>query len=95
MNRRENRKEKIEQGADKVTKWIGSAGSLVVHTLLFTLCFISIILGADFDRVMLVLTTVVSLDVDEIQEDVDEIQKDVDEIQEDVEEIEGEVVNKK
>ncbi|MES2416086.1 MAG: hypothetical protein V4504_00065 [Patescibacteria group bacterium] len=102
MNRREKGKEKIEQGADKVTQWIGSAGSLVVHTLLFTLCFISILLGADFDRVMLVLTTVVSLEaiylsifiqmtINRHTKELEEVSEDIEEIQEDVGEIQKDV----
>jgi peptidoglycan hydrolase CwlO-like protein len=102
MNREENRKEKIEQGADKVTKWIGSAGSLVVHTLLFSMCFVSIILGADFDRVMLVLTTVVSLEaiylsifiqmtINRHTKELEEVSEDIEEIQVDVGEIQKDV----
>ncbi len=102
MNRLRKKKEHIERGADKATKWIGSAGSLVVHTLLFLMCFLSILLGANFDRVMLVLTTVVSLEaiylsifiqmtINKHTKELEEVSEDIEEIQEDVEEIQKDV----
>ncbi|MCX6753353.1 MAG: hypothetical protein NTW62_03365 [Candidatus Nomurabacteria bacterium] len=103
MSDRINRKkEGIEHLADKATKWIGSAYSLVVHTILFAGCFVSILLGAPFDRVMLVLTTVVSLEaiylsifiqmtINRHTKELEEISEDVDEIQEDIDEIQEDV----
>ena len=44
------------------TKWIGSPASLVVHTLFFASAFILGIAGVPWDRVLLVLTTIVSLE---------------------------------
>ena len=49
--------------SDKATKWVGSTASLVVHTILFTASFLSHwIFGFDFDSVLLIVTTIVSLE---------------------------------
>ncbi len=99
---RKKRSNALNQAANNATKWIGSASSLVVHTILFALCFISILLGAPVDRVMLVLTTVVSLEaiylsifiqmtINRHTKELEEVSDDIDEIQEDVEEIQKDV----
>ncbi len=98
----ERNKIKLERGAAVATKWIGSTASLVTHTVLFVAAFIVPIFGVPFDRVLLVLTTVVSLEaiylsifiqmsVNKNTQDIEIIQEDVEEIQEDVEEIEKDV----
>ncbi len=86
----------------KMTRWIGSVQSLIVHTVLFVLCFVIVLLGAPLDRVLLVLTTIVSLEaiylaifiqmsVNKNTADIDEIQEDVEDIAEDIEEMEKDV----
>jgi hypothetical protein len=45
-----------------VIKWVGSINSLIVHTLLFTLNFSLLFFGVDFNTVLLILTTVVSIE---------------------------------
>ncbi|MBP6904990.1 MAG: DUF1003 domain-containing protein [Candidatus Pacebacteria bacterium] len=98
----ERNKIKLEKGADIATRWIGSTASLITHTVLFITAFIVPIFGVPFDRVLLVLTTVVSLEaiylsifiqmsVNKNTQDIEIIQEDVEEIQEDVEEIEKDV----
>jgi len=93
---------KLERGAEKATKWIGSTTSLIVHTILFAIAFILPFFGIGFDRVLLVLTTVVSLEaiylsifiqmsVNKNTQDIEVIQEDVEEIQEDVDEIQKDV----
>jgi uncharacterized membrane protein len=88
----------IEHLALKATKWIGSTQSLIVHTILFVSAFIIAILGIPFDRVLLVLTTIVSLEaiylsifiqmsVNRNEQRLDLVSEDIDEIQEDIEEI--------
>ncbi len=83
---------------DRATAWIGSVPSLLVHTMFFALSFFSIFLGAKADTVMLVLTTVVSLEaiylaifiqisVNRNTADIAEIQSDVEGIEADIEEI--------
>ena len=88
----------IEHIALKATKWIGSTQSLVVHTILFVGAFIIALLGVPFDRVLLVLTTIVSLEaiylsifiqmsVNRNEQRLNLVSEDIDEIQEDIEEI--------
>lgn len=89
---------KIEKVALNVTEWIGSVSSLLVHTILFLVAFILIIFGYNLDRILLVLTTIVSLEaiylsifiqlsVNYQARALESVEKDIDEIQEDVEEI--------
>ncbi|MES2014465.1 MAG: DUF1003 domain-containing protein [Patescibacteria group bacterium] len=82
-----------------LTHWIGSISSLVVHTLLFGVAFILGVLGiAPWDSILLVLTTIVSLEaiylsifiqmtVNRHAESLKEVEEDVEDIQEDIEEI--------
>ena len=89
----------LEKIANGVIWWIGSIQSLVVHTLLFILSFALPIFGlVEFDKMLLVLTTVVSLEaiylaifiqmsVNKSQEHIEDIREDIEEIQDDIEEI--------
>ncbi|MEK7613959.1 MAG: DUF1003 domain-containing protein [Patescibacteria group bacterium] len=84
---------------EKITHWMGSPSSIAVHTLAFLGAFMVGVLGvAPWDMVLLVLTTVVSLEaiylalfiqmtVNRNTMSLREVEKDVDEIQEDIEEI--------
>ncbi len=102
MTQLERNKVKLEKSADKATKWIGSTRSLITHTVIFVLAFSLPLFGVEFDRVLLVLTTILSLEaiylaifiqmsVNKNTKDIEIIQEDVEEIQEDVEEIEKDV----
>jgi uncharacterized protein YoxC len=93
---------KAEILALSVTKAIGSIWSVIIHTLFFIGAFVLILLGVDFDRVLLVLTTVVSLEAIYlsifIQMSVNyqgralaSVEKEIDEIAEDVEDIQENV----
>ncbi|MBP7846385.1 MAG: DUF1003 domain-containing protein [Candidatus Pacebacteria bacterium] len=86
----------------KATTWIGSNQSIAVHSTVFISAFLLPIFGVPWDTVLLVLTTIVSLEaiylaifiqmtVNKNTADIEEIQEDVDEIQEDVEEIQEDV----
>lgn len=88
----------LDRFALKATKWIGSTHSLISHTILFVACFIVVLLGAPLDRVLLILTTIVSLEaiylsifiqmsVNRHESQLHEVSKDIDEIQEDIEDI--------
>ena len=92
----------IDEVSQKMTQWIGSIASLVTHTVIFAFSFLLVLLGAPLDRVLLVLTTVVSLEaiylaifiqmtVNKNTADIDEIQEDVEDIAEDIEEMEKDV----
>lgn len=99
----ERNRERLERIADVATRWIGSTASLVVHTLLFIIAFALPLLHlVSFDKMLLVLTTIVSLEaiylaifiqmsVNKNSKDIEEIQEDVEEIQEDIEEIQEDV----
>lgn len=92
----------LEQKADTATKWIGSTTSLIVHTAVFIAAFTLPFFGIPTDRVLLVLTTAVSLEaiylaifiqitVNKNTKDIEEIQEGVEDIQEDIEEISEDV----
>ncbi len=93
---------KIEREADRATRWIGSTKSIIFHSVLFIIAFLLPLFGADFDRMLLILTTAVSLEaiylaifiqmtVNKNTEDIDEIQEDIEEIQKDVDEIQEDI----
>lgn len=86
----------------RVTKWIGSPLSILTHTIFFLLCMVFGVFFHEFDRMLLFLTTVVSLEaiylailiqltVNRNTENLVEVGKDIDEIQEDIDEIQGDV----
>lgn len=96
------KKEPIKNFETHVTTWIGSRSSLVLHTVIFIGAFLLIILGASADRVLLVLTTIVSLEaiylaifiqmsVNKNTASLEEVEEDIEDIQEGVEEITEEV----
>lgn len=91
-------KARLERVALNATRWIGSIESLIAHTLAFFFAFVLVLFGIPFDRVLLVLTTVLSLEaiylaifiqmtVNQNTLQLAEVEKNIDEIQEDVEDI--------
>lgn len=91
-------KAKLEKTALSATKWIGSIESLILHTVVFVSAFSLVLFGVSFERVLLVLTTVLSLEaiylaifiqmsVNQNTAQLAQVEADIDEIQEDVEEI--------
>lgn len=84
---------------ERITSWVGSPPSFVVHTALFIVSFVlPLVHLATWSTMLLVLTTVVSLEaiylaifiqmsVNRQARELEEISEDVDEIQEDIEEI--------
>ena len=89
---------KLESIALSITRGIGSIWSVIIHTLLFASAFVLVLLGFPFDRVLLVLTTIVSLEaiylsifiqmsVNHQSKALASVEKEIDEIAEDVEEI--------
>jgi uncharacterized membrane protein (DUF106 family) len=92
----------IEKLALKLIHWIGSVNSVITHTILFILAFLSYFLGFDLTKILLVITTIVSLEaiylsifiqmsVNSQAQKLHTLQKDVQEIQEDVEDIQENV----
>ena len=91
----------LQKLSKKITKWIGSIQSIVVHTAFFILIFILRLFGASITDVLLILTTIVSLEaiylsifiqmtVNSYDKKLTEVSKDIEEIQEDIEEINNE-----
>lgn len=89
---------KVETMALSVTRAIGSVTSIIIHTLFFLGAFTLVFFGFDFDRVFLVLTTVVSLEaiylsifiqlsVNYQARAIASVEQDIDEISHDVGEI--------
>lgn len=99
-NNAANRLEKI---ADRVTAWVGSISSVIAHTLFFILCFAVVILRlVDLDKMLLVLTTLVSLEaiylaifiqmaVNKSTEHIEDLKEDIEDIQEDIEDISDDI----
>lgn len=92
----------LEQVALGATTHIGSLPSLVIHSFFFIGIFGLQWFGVSFNQIMLVLTTVVSLEaiylsifiqmtVNRQAHQIAEVSEDIDEIQEDVEEIQEDV----
>ncbi len=89
---------KIDIRINSFIEWIGSFPSLIIHTLIFASCFVVGFLHGNWDTVLLVLTTIVSLEaiylsifiqmsINRNTESLEEVEKDIDEIQKDVDEI--------
>lgn len=89
---------KAEKIALWITKWTGSVTSVITHTALFALAFVAYIFGADLTNVLLILTTIVSLEaiylsifiqmtINIQHRNLETVQKDVVEVKEDVGEI--------
>lgn len=83
---------------------IGSVGSLVLHTVLFMGALLLGLVGFAWDRILLVLTTIVSLEaiylaifiqmgVNRTAQSLQDVQEDVEEIQEDVQGLGEDVVS--
>ena len=52
----------VENVSIAITEWVGTIQSIIVHTILFILCFSLYFLGVAFEQILLVLTTIVSLE---------------------------------
>lgn len=93
----------LEKIANGIIWWVGSIQSLVFHTIFFIVCFaLPIFKIVEFEHMLLVLTTVVSLEaiylaifiqmsVNKSSEHIEDLKEDVGEIQEDIEEIQEDI----
>jgi len=88
----------LDQASHKLTHWIGTTQSILAHTALFIGIFILILFGVSLDKVLLILTTAVSLEaiylaifiqmtVNRTTKSLAGVEKDIDDIQEDVEDL--------
>lgn len=97
------RKSQVTRAALGATRWIGSAQSIMLHTVVFAASFAAAFSGfVSVDRMLLILTTLVSLEaiylaifiqmsVNYANESLQEVEENIDEIQEDVEEIQEDI----
>lgn len=88
--------------AERVTDWVGSTSSILVHTVFFVGIFILHIFGVDMDSILLILTTALSIEaiylaifiqmtVNRNTKSLEEVEFDIDEIQEDIEDMEFDI----
>ncbi len=93
---------KFEEFSRKLTYWIGSPQSILAHTVFFVGIFALRFFDFSSSDVLLILTTIVSLEaiylsifiqmtVNKHSEELEEVSEDIEEIQEDVEEIQEDV----
>ncbi len=99
----QTRNTKLENFALSATRWVGSASSIVLHTILFVGSFSIGYFGfVSWDRILLVMTTVVSLEaiylsifiqmsLNFANQTIEAVEEDIDEIQKDVDEIQKDV----
>lgn len=91
-----------EKVANSFIQWIGSLSSVVVHTILFAAAFTLGLFGIGWNKILLVLTTAVSLEaiylaifiqmtVNKNTVSLAEVEEDIDEIQLDVDEIQEDI----
>ncbi|WP_027378061.1 DUF1003 domain-containing protein [Kaistella palustris] len=95
----EKKAEFLQKVTDGVMWWIGSIPSLIVHSIVFLVAFLLPVFGiVAVDKMLLVLTTVLSLEaiylaifiqmsVNRSHEHIEDIREDIEEIQDDIEEI--------
>lgn len=93
----------LEKIANGIMWWIGSIPSLIAHTVFFITCFtLPLFSIVNFDHMLLVLTTVLSLEaiylaifiqmsVNKSSEHIEDLKEDVSEIQEDIDEIQEDI----
>lgn len=92
----------LEKYSMKITGGIGSVPSLIIHTLFFGGIFVLAIFGVALDKIMLILTTIVSLEaiylsifiqltINRTTAQLHAVEKDIEEISEDIEEIQEDV----
>lgn len=95
-------RKKIEDFSKKITRWIGSPSSIMVHTVFFILMLALRFFGVSSEDVLLILTTVVSLEaiylsifiqmtVNQHATELEEVSEDIEEIQENIDEIQEDV----
>lgn len=93
---------KFENFSRKLTRWIGSPQSILVHTVFFVGMFFLRFEGFSSSDILLILTTIVSLEaiylsifiqmtVNRHAQELEEVSEDIEEIQENVEEIQEDV----
>ena len=91
-------KKRPQEFPEKITQWIGSPQSLAIHTIFFVGIFALHFFDYSSSDILLILTTIVSLEascmaifiqitINRHSEDLEEVSEDIEDLQEDVEEI--------
>ncbi len=84
----------ITRISEEFTHWVGTPSSISLHTVLFVSFFALVLLGWDLQEMLLVLTTILSIEaiylalfiqmtVNRASESMDDVEKDIETIQED------------
>ncbi len=92
----------LEKISLKLTYWVGTPVSILVHTLLFAGIFMLGFFGIKTDQILLILTTAVSLEaiylaifiqmtVNRNTASLESVEEDIEDIQEDVKELEEDI----
>lgn len=92
----------VEHVSIKLTEFMGTPTSIIVHTVIFIGAFALYFLGIEINTILLVLTTLVSLEaiylslfiqmtVNRNTESLEDVGEDIEEIQEDVAGVEGDI----
>ena len=98
----QNKEKRVQAFAQKVTLWIGSPTSIILHTIGFVLFFGCSLFGIPLSTILLVLTTIVSLEaiylslliqmtVNYNTQSLEKVESDINEIEEDFGEIREDV----
>lgn len=102
QKRRTFKYSRLNAAAHRAMDWLGSVPSLIVHTFFFLGAFSLVFFGFPFNDILLVVTTIVSLEaiymaifiqmaVNQNSQSLDAVEEDIDEIQKDVDEIQEDV----
>ena len=94
--------ERLERSIKATTYWIGTPMSIGVHTVFFILAFVFALVGVSLDKVLLVVTTIVSLEaiylslfiqftVNQHTKSLESVEEDIDDIQENIDDIQEDV----
>ncbi len=92
----------IENGIHTITYWVGTPTSIGLHTLLFIVAFMFLLVGVSLDKILLIVTTIVSLEaiylslfiqmtVNQHTESLKSVEENIDDIQEDIDDIQEDV----
>ncbi len=95
-------KHKKRNFSKSITSWVGSTQSLIVHTIGFIVIFSLRLFGFNTESILLILTTIVSLEaiylsifiqitINQHSDDLEEVSEDIEELQENVDEISEDV----
>lgn len=93
---------RLDRASEKMTKWIGTPLSVLIHTILFIVIFSLRFFNVSVEEILLILTTAVSLEaiylsifiqmsVNKTSQSLTDVGEDIEDIQEDVEDIQEDV----